>query len=148
MDQVVDIFAGKTDRSIVLDKEWERLWYLGHQALNASMRDYDLFAFNCLYKAAEIADQDFYQKVAKVTGKTIPHYLETLARSLSLGNNHPQLHADFDEVKLRLSALEQWRIKNVLKRVIKRIPFAVPTYRFLKRKIQNSRRKMTYGAVR
>ena len=147
MDQIVDIFTGKSERPIVLGEEWERLWYLGHQALNTAMPDYNFFAFRCLYKAAEIANEEFHQRVAKVTGKSMPQYLESLAESVSLGNNRPQLHSDFEQMKLRLNALEQRRFKNVLKRIIKKIPFSAPTYRFLKRRFQRTSKIMLYGAV-
>ena len=36
----------------------------------------------------------------------------------------------------RLNSLEYWRFKNVLKRIIKKIPFSVPVYRYLKRKLR------------
>ena len=96
MEQYIDIFGGKHEKGAALKEESERLWYIGHQALTGTAPDYKPFAFRCLYKAAEIANEEFYQRVATVTGQSIPQYLESLAESvlsISQGNNHPQLHS-------------------------------------------------------
>ena len=135
MEQYINIFAGENEKGIVLKSPAERLWYIGHKILSGKDHSYEarLFAFRCLYKAAEIGDAEFYQNVAMFTGQTLPQYLAAMGSGV--------LNSDV----LNSDALnpERRSFKGRVKRAVKAIPFSVPVYRYLKRKLR--RRGQTTG---
>ena len=130
MEQYTDIFEGKNKKGIVLKSQAERLWYIGHKILSFNNSfDARLFSFRCLYKAAEIADAVFYQNVAMFTGQTVPQHLAALGSDAVgiLSSDIGQIH---------VPNLERRSFKGMAKRTIKAIPFSVPVYRYLKRKLR------------
>jgi glycosyltransferase involved in cell wall biosynthesis/organic radical activating enzyme len=123
MEQYINIFEGENQQDIVLKSQAERLWYIGHKVLSGDNSiEARLFACRCFYKAAEIGDAEFYQKVAMVTGRTVPQYLA------ALGSDTKNVGG--------VSVSHRRNFKGMAKRAIKAIPLAVPVYRYLKRELR------------
>lgn len=117
MEQYVDIFEGKNSMGVTLKTPAERLWYFGHKLLMLnSSYDARLCAFRCLFRAAEIADAEFHQNVAMATGQTVAQYLAALSS-----------HAT------QRDPIQRWSVGSLIRRAIKKIPFSVRLYRYLKR---------------
>jgi glycosyltransferase involved in cell wall biosynthesis/organic radical activating enzyme len=128
MEQYVEIFEGKSSNGIVLRSRAERLWYLGHQILSAdSSYEAKLFAFKCFYKAAEIADADFNRNEVLFAGRTVSQYLA------AMGSNGQNVNME--------KVPKPKGFKRTVRQAIKNIPFSVPVYRYLKRKLNGQGRQ-------
>jgi glycosyltransferase involved in cell wall biosynthesis/organic radical activating enzyme len=130
MEQYIDIFEGKNQKGIVLKNPAERFWYIGHKVLSGDHSfEARLFAFRCFYKAAEIADPEFYRNVAMFTGRTVPQYMAALGADAIR-------FSPSDVNQKGMPKFEGRTFKGMVKRAIKAIPFTVPVYRYLKRKLR------------
>lgn len=148
MEQYVDIFE-QGRGGIALRNQAERLWYIGHQALETMAFDFRLFGFRCLYRAAEIADAEFYHNVAMVTGQTVPQYLASLAADPTCVSAATvgQFRSDLNLVYSDLRSLERWSLKGMTKRAVKKIPFSRPVYRYLRRLLQHPSQILRWKAT-
>lgn len=114
LDNLTRVFPNQQAPNLALSTRAQQLWYLAHQFIDPDRAfDFRLFGFRLLYQAASLGDPDLELRVITATGKSIGQYIDRNASGIP-------------------AVAPVAPAPDPVKDAVKRLPGAVPLYRFLK----------------